>query len=57
MARRIMPRDELGARLPMLLVSLLCVVAAVALFAAGRVVGALTAMLAAFIIVAAAKRR
>ena len=57
MARRLLPRDELGARLPMLLISLACVIAAVALFAAGRLIGALTAMIAAFIIVAAAKRR
>ena len=55
--RRLLPRDQLGARGPMLAVSLFCVVASLVLFGLGKPVGAVTALLAAFVIVAAAKRR
>lgn len=57
MSRSLLPRDRLGARGPMLAVALLCVVFAMVFFAVGRPVGAFSAMVAAFLIVAAAKRR
>ncbi|HVF06901.1 MAG TPA: hypothetical protein VNA20_18835 [Frankiaceae bacterium] len=57
MSRRLLPRDRLGTRGPMLGLSLFCVLASVVFFALGRGVGAMTALLAAFILVAAAKRR
>ena len=57
MSRRLLPRDRLGARGPMLGLALFCVVASVVFVALGRAVGAATALLAAFILVAAAKRR
>ena len=52
-----LPRDRLGARAPMLALSLFCLLASVVFFAIGRAVGAMTALLAAFVLVAAAKRR
>lgn len=55
--RRLLPSDRLGARAPMLGVALLCVLGAVVLLGLGRPVGAMTALLAAFLITAAAKRR
>ena len=54
--RRLLPRGELAARGPVLALSLVCLVAAVVLMGTGRPVGAMTALLAAFILVAAAKR-
>lgn len=57
MTRRLLPRDRLGNRVPMLALSLFCVLASVVFFVIGRGVGAMTALLAAFILVAAAKRR
>ena len=57
MSRSLLPRDRLGARGPMLALGLLCVVFAMVFFAIGKPVGAATAMIAAFLIVGAAKRR
>ena len=57
MSRRLLPRDRLATRAPMLALSLFCVVAAVVFYALGRTAGAVTALLAAFVLVAAAKRR
>ena len=56
-SRRLLPRDQLGARGPMLGLALFCAVAAMVFLVLGRAVGAMTALLAAFILVAAAKRR
>ena len=56
-SRRLLPRDALGARAPMLALSLVCVFASMGFHALGRAVGAATALMAAFILVAAAKRR
>ena len=54
--RRLLPRSELTARGPILALSIVCVLAAILLFGTGRPVGAMTALIAAFLLVAAAKR-
>ena len=54
--RRLIPRNQMGARGPLLLFSLLLLVLAFVLFGLEKDFGALTALIAAFLVVAAAKR-
>ena len=56
MVRRLIPRSQLGAKAPLLALSLACVLLAFILLGTGRGVGAATALIAAFLLVAAAKR-
>jgi hypothetical protein len=55
-ARRLIPRAAYGARMPLLVLSVVLLVAAVVIFATGHDFGAMTALIGAFLAVAAAKR-
>lgn len=54
--RRLIPRSQLGAKAPLLALSLVCLLLSLILFGTGRGIGAATALIAAFLLVAAAKR-
>ncbi|HWL38217.1 MAG TPA: hypothetical protein VNQ77_18665 [Frankiaceae bacterium] len=56
MARRLIPRSQLGAKAPLLALSLVCLLVAFVLFGTGHPVGGATVFIAAFLLVAAAKR-
>jgi hypothetical protein len=54
--RRLLPQPALATRGPFLALSLVCLVLALVLFGTGHGVGAVTALIAAFLLVAVAKR-
>lgn len=54
--RRLIPRSQLGAKAPLLALSLVFVLVAFVLFGTGHPVGGATVFIAAFLLVAAAKR-
>lgn len=54
--RRLLPREALGARLPLLAFSLALLLFAIGLFVTGHDFGAMTAMIGAFLVVGGAKR-
>jgi hypothetical protein len=54
--RRLLPGDRMAARVPFLTLSVICVLVAMLLYGLGHGVAALTPLIAAFILVAAAKR-
>ena len=56
MSRRLLPRDQMGRRMPLLALSLVLVLAAFALIGAGKPVVGFTLFIAAFLAVALAKR-
>jgi hypothetical protein len=54
--RRLIPRAQLGAKAPLLSLSVVMLLLALILFGTGHPIGAMTAFVAAFLLVAAAKR-
>jgi hypothetical protein len=52
----LLPREALGARLPLLAFSLALLLFAIGLFVTGHDFGAMTAMIGAFLVVGGAKR-
>ena len=56
MGRRLIPRDQMGARLPLLVLSLAMLFLAFVLVVTDHAIGGMTAFVAAFLLVAAAKR-
>ncbi len=54
--RRLLPWEALGARIPLLAFSVALLLFAIVLFGTGHDFGAMTAMIGAFLAVAAAKR-
>lgn len=54
--RRLIPRSQLGAKAPLLALSIAVLLLSLVLYGTGHPVGATTALIAAFLLVAAAKR-